>query len=104
MVVFGNASDARLSQEAANAGEAITLARISRELRMFPPGDPKQTGDQYTPPEDCNMMFRGGLSMKFNPVWLAGAILFVQVSGKAQDFDGKKVAAALTLKNIPSAP
>src|ERR1700722_7751434 len=42
--------------------------------------------------------------MKRDFVWLLGAILLVQVPGTAQDFDGKRVAAALARKNIPPAP
>ncbi len=42
--------------------------------------------------------------MKRNFVWLLAAGLFTHVSGTAQDFDGKKVAAALTRKDIPPAP
>jgi hypothetical protein len=36
--------------------------------------------------------------MKRNFVWLLGAVLFMHVSSMAQDFDGKKVAAAITRK------
>src|SRR5580692_6853924 len=42
--------------------------------------------------------------MKRNFVWLLGAVLVAHVSAAAQDFDGKKVAAALTRKNTPPAP
>ena len=42
--------------------------------------------------------------MKRNLIWLLGGVLLLRVSGTAQDFDGKKVAAALTRKNIPAAP
>src|ERR1700676_5234638 len=42
--------------------------------------------------------------MKRNFVGLLGAVLAAYGSVAAQDFDGKKVAAALARKNIPPAP
>ena len=42
--------------------------------------------------------------MKHHFVGMLAAFLWALVSGTAQDFNGKEVAAALTRKNIPSAP